>query len=357
MRIMIVGGTFDNNGGKPSSVIRRMFEFIAHNSEHDVFMHNGQHYNTLPAIFEQIKFYDAVIWFPNVPNELDKVRNIKEVYPNKILVTSKRNVGGNYKLSQLLNHALGLHSNLLVEFVMDGDLYASRILDPLGVVWCDYTTNIERMTTALLMRMEDLSRFTRVGAQRQGDALEVPNEEYFFSIVRGYAETFHKLVNPDKDVTRFLGNSSFRCQRGFPSFRHEGVVFVSRRNVDKRFIDQSGFVATHMVGGRVGYYGDFKPSVDTPIQLEIYDVFPQVNYMIHSHTYIEDAPFTCNPVPCGAVEEVFEILAAVHDRDIPRFAVNLIGHGSLIAADSVQYLEDIPYISRPAPEILEAMVI
>ena len=134
-------------------------------------------------------------------------------------------------------------------------------------------------------------------------------------------------------MTRFLGNSSFRCQRGFPSFRgNKDIIFVSRRNVDKRFIDKDHFVGSVLLeDGSVGYYGEYKPSVDTPIQLRLYNLLPKINFMIHSHCYINAAPFTKTPVPCGAVEEVDEIMEIIgQGRSQPFYAINLIGHGLLL---------------------------
>ena len=151
-----------------------------------------------------------------------------------------------------------------------------------------------------------------------------------------------------------LGNASFRCCKGFPSIRHkDGIVFVSRRNIDKRYVEAGSFVATHLSsGGEVEYWGDIKPSVDTPIQLRLYEALPWVKYMLHSHTYIEDAPYTSEPVPCGAVEEVKEILDVVEKKDV--FAVNILGHGSIILAREISDMREIPWIPRPTPEIIKS---
>ena len=87
--------------------------------------------------------------------------------------------------------------------------------------------------------------------------VEIPEDTEFFNIVKGYADVFHKLINPAPNVTRFLGNSSFRCQRGFPSFKKDGIVYVSKRNVDKRYIDKSGFVPTKLFDNKIFYYSNF----------------------------------------------------------------------------------------------------
>jgi len=73
--------------------------------------------------------------------------------------------------------------------------------------------------------------------------------------------------------------------------------------------------------------------------------------MLHSHTYVADAPMTKSIVPCGALEEVTEIEKLVPSKDCNWFFVNLRGHGSLCAAENVNMLVNIPYIARPVPEI------
>ena len=84
---------------------------------------------------------------------------------------------------------------------------------------------------------------------------------------------------------------------------------MSRRNVDKRYIEQEAFVPCYMDDtGNVLYYGPYKPSVDTPIQVRLYKYFPRINYMLHSHVYVKGAPFTSKAIPCGGIQEVTEIM-------------------------------------------------
>ncbi len=102
------------------------------------------------------------------------------------------------------------------------------------------------------------------------------------------------------------------------------------------------------------YYGQNKPSVDTPIQLRLYKILPDVNYMLHAHVYIKDAPFTETPIPCGGLEEVEEIMKALKKiGKTSNISINLIGHGSIILAKDLSYMKDINYIQRPIPEILD----
>ena len=145
---------------------------------------------------------------------------------------------------------------------------------------------------------------------------------------------------------------------GFPSFRKNGYIFVSKRNIDKREIGAEGFVAVNPItlydyinnDIHVEYYGEDKPSVDTPVQLALYAIYPNIKWIIHSHAYIDGAPFTERSVPCGATQEIKEILAIEKSTSAKRWRINLKGHGSLVGADKIEHVKNIPYLAREFPE-------
>ena len=140
MRILFVGGSFDNNGGRPSSVVAKMLsELERAEPKASIEAVNGGHYDFLPGLLDKTPDYDIVFWFANVPNDFEKVRNVKEVAPKVMLVTSKRNDGGKYQFNELVQRALGSKSNLLFEFSKDPDtkVFHIRVIDPLGCVWFD----------------------------------------------------------------------------------------------------------------------------------------------------------------------------------------------------------------------------
>jgi hypothetical protein len=204
---------------------------------------------------------------------------------------------------------------------------------------------------------------TGENANRSHMDIAIPYEQEFINIVRKHAETFYTIFNPGKDVKRFLGNASLRpvlsidstrCMRGMPSFKKENVTFVSQRNIDKQFVDIEHFVPCYMEDGALYYCGDNKPSVDAPIQMRLYNALPNIKYMIHSHCYIDGAVFTNKPIPCGAIEEVDEVLNLIDNtyglRELDYYAINLKGHGSLLMASDVSLLHDVQYVGRVLPE-------
>jgi hypothetical protein len=365
---MIVAGTWNDEGGKPSGYMEKLAQalneqFFAPSFE----FHNGGNFDELEGIIDDYD-NDIIFWFPDVPNSKEKlVGTIKKLHPKTILVTSKNNVEGKYDFMQLTAHALRNKANLFVEFTKSAEgLVEASVYDPIGNSYVYRETNVEKVAAALHRRITFLWKMTRVGSTQIGDRIEASaNDIYvheFTDLVHKYADVFHDLIH-GSNPSRLMGNCSFRCTKGgFPSFRRNvgggELIFVSRRNIDKRDIGYQGFVAVKPVSLhdvikgkiKVEYYGEHKPSVDTPIQLALYALYPHINYMLHSHVYVDGAPFTARPVPCGAIEEVEEILEVQPHSTVKQWQVNLKGHGSLVAADVVGKMRGIPYVARTFPE-------
>ena len=385
-KIILVGGTFADDGGKSSRIIGAMGDVLLRlRKEDSIDIVNGGTFGRLKEIYEEWlseKSYDTVFWFANVDNGKEKIRNVKEILPKCMLVTSKRNVDGKYAFLDLEQRALASKSNLMLEFAVDSvsGKITFNVLDPLGDLW--YTgDSAEKAMERMLERLDQLSAFTRQGtirseidvkepfnwyygsveAAKKYSLVDAPDANAFLDIVHRYADVFHKIMFPEtSDVKRFLGNCSqrlpkeFRCPKGMPSFRGKDYIFVSRRNVNKEEIGIEHFVPVYMEDGKLFYCGDHKPSVDAPVQVRLYQSFPNINYMIHSHCYVKDAPVTSLPIPCGALEETDEILRLVNRKcggtEGTRYAINLLGHGSLIMGCTVKDLEGVDYIARELPE-------
>jgi hypothetical protein len=360
MKILLVVGTFDDHGGRKSSYGEAFVGTFSLQMSGDYTIWNGGKFDSLLSI--DFRNFDLIVWFANVPNDKPKlVSHIKEVNPKCLLVTSKRNDASidekkPYGNMQLIAHALKNKSNLLVEYSIwedeEGRVVDATILDPLGNIY-GLDLDLSHLVSRLVNRIKELLEFTRVSSKSIGERINPPETielSDFYKLVQQYGLKFHDLIHITND--RFMGNASFRCENGFPSFRADDLVFVSKRNIDKREIGSNGFVACSLNDdGFVGYYGDEKPSVDTPIQLALYRAYPRIRYMIHSHTYVEGAPRTKGIIPCGSLEEVGEICKLVPSTNCNWFFVNLSGHGSLCAAESLDMLDNIPYVARNIPEL------
>lgn len=353
MKILLVGGTFDLNGGKNSSIISKIdFELNKYNNEVSTF--NGGYYEKLKEIIDTAKEYQVIFWMANVPNELEKVRNIKDVNPYAIVIGSKRN-DNKYKFVEVLNRSLEQRHNLTIQFSkIEDKLFNMLLFDPLGTSFYD-GTSIEKLIEVLNNRLLFLLTTTRKNTYKSDKYIEVEDNEAFFCYTRKTAEIFHKTIEHDKGVTRFLGNSSFISN-------DRKTVYVTRRDVDKEFIDKDHFVATYIEDDKVFYSknndGNFyKPSKDSIVQNKLYKLLPNINYIVHSHCYVENAPFTKTPVPCGALDEIDEVLEVInkyYDNDLTKdyYAINLNGHGCLIFGNNIELLEQTKFITRHLPERL-----
>lgn len=374
-KILFVGGTWDLNGGKKSKIVDEFAKYIP-----NTLVYNGGNYNDLNKILESCINYDIVIWWANVSNDLPKVRNVKEINYKTMLISSKRNIDNKYSIQDLLERSFKLKSNLTVEFSKKENKYNMRLFDPLGNEWYD-GLDIEKCAKAILDRLKIIKNITREKTIKSEENFEnistffksdlnqiyksndnpvIPIKNDFLSIVKNYAYVFAKEMVQKKDVKRFLGNASFRCPKGFPSFKEGKYIFVSKRNVNKEFIGINEFVPVYLENEKIYYCGDNKPSVDTPIQVRLYSLLPNINYMIHSHCYIKNAPFTKNALPCGSVEEVKEIVDVLknyYNNDLNKdfYLINLVGHGSIMMSNKIEQLKNIDMIGRKLPEKMEKL--
>ncbi len=337
---LYVAGNFDDEGGSPSKLANVIFDAI---SPPNVTYLNGGNFSSLEEICNGIQDFNLIYWFANISNDKPKlVRDIKKRNKACVLVTSKRNVDERYSFHELLFHALENKSNLFVELKRKGERYVGRIIDPLGNVFLDYNEDFGIIGRVLGTRANEIACYTRISSESIKEKIEVPDVTDFFQAIREYAATFHELVHISPESTsRFLGNASFRMN---------GQAYISRRNIDKRLIDATGFVAVEP-NLPVRYFGEVKPSVDTPVQLALYSYYSNISFMLHSHVYIENAPFTGRVIPCGALEESSEIIKLFPDAQNVNFFVNILGHGSLALVNGVGNLRGIPYTERKIPEL------
>jgi hypothetical protein len=384
-KVLAVGGTFDDNGGSMSGYYAKFISSFHDYCDHHITSFNGGTFEKLNQIFNYQGNYDYIIWMANVPNDKPKlVSAIKQKWPKAILVISKANFDDKYTLMDLVYRALNAKANLIVEFKGENKYVTANIYDPLGNIFCyremlfehkrRVISDLEKdlsivsprgLANLLFARMKQLSEMTRQESVQDGPELEVPDKKEFFELVRFYAEVYHNLIH-GANTSRMLGNVSFRCEKGFPSFRHNEVVYISKRNMDKRMIGKDGFVAVDLDStDKIVYCGDDKPSVDAPIQVSLYRKYPWVNYMLHSHVYIDGAPFTDKMVPCGAMQEIDEIVNVIERGaktvistvgkspvEHKELMINLKGHGSLVLADSEVAMRNIPYVARVFPEAI-----
>lgn len=369
MKVLMVGGTFDYSGGHTSSVFRKLYTSLLRTLEQrgrignddPVLIYNGGNVRDLPGIMKHTVDAHLVLWMPLMPNEIEKtLSDIKKYNKGCLLVSSKVN-NGRYKHEDLIMRMLNSKSNLMIEINSEEGTVAMRVLDPLGNIFgsATYTSNINLVAEFLGHRIDQLMSFTRLESVRHGD-MSLPLEPVpgYLDLVHAVARQFSQLIPRAPEAgDRMLGNTSFRCTKGFPSYRDSGGrVYVSRRNVNKEQISMEDFVMADM-SHAIKYWGHHKPSVDTPIQLRLYKVYPKINFMLHGHVYVVGAPFTLTPIPCGSYEESLEIAKVIDASDsrpndeVTAAVVNLIGHGFIAMGATLDDLKNLEFRARMLPEI------
>lgn len=360
-KVLLVAGNFnltkneDETYGKQSHLIHKMYLLLKNEKDLQIDYYNGGNYNNLKLLVEDAKKYEIIFWMANVPNELPKIRDVKKVNPFALVIGSKRNYYDEnldkmeYTFVEILNKSLLQRNNLTIEFekLKNENKFKMVLFDPLGTSWYD-GYSIEDLVQNMINRINFVLTTKRERTFEENGENFIPNNEEFFQYVREVAEIFHKTIEHANGVTRFLGNASFR---------QNNKIYVTRRDVDKAFINKDNFVESFLKDNKVYYYGVNKPSKDTVVQVRLYKMFPNINYIIHSHCYVENGYFTNIPVPCGALDEIDEVLEVVknnYNNDLTKnyYKINLKGHGCLILANSLKDLKESKYITRHLPEKL-----
>ena len=338
---LVVGGDWNREGGRASSIVTKLAATLGWECS------NGGNVAELPLI--DVKCLDALLWMPNIPNDEDKLLpDIKKLNPQLLLIQSKRVIEKEYTVNDIIGRLLASHSNLGIMITKAFDRLHFKLLDPLGNIWV-YTDDVETLAKAIGERVGTLLKMKRVGSEKVGPRQPFKIEPEFIEIIRSYGNRFTQYVNA-VNPNRLLGNASTRCAKGFPTFRDKNGIYVTRRNVDKATLSEEDFVQVQPFTDKVYYYGDQKPSVDTPIQLRLFEFYSNVNYMLHGHVYAQNGIYTHSKIPCGFIDEFDEITALVPDKKRTNFIINLRGHGCLILAESLDFFSKQELIGRPFPE-------
>ncbi len=346
MKTLIVAGTWDLNGGKKSGLMEKLYlEWKKYTKEEDIVYINGGNYNELDNIMETLKNYDVIFWMAYIPNDL-KTKTIKSYNPYALVIGSKRN-DNNESFVTILNKALLKRENLTIEFSKNINKFEMLVFDPLGTLWFQ-GSDIDKCVYSIYKRVEFLLTTKRDHVHKANKENILLKNDEFFEYVRLCADIFQKTIEHAPGVTRFLGNASYRDKK---------YIYMSERDVDKTLIDKTHFITTYLKDGKAFYLGDKKPSKDTIVQLNLYEKLKRINYIVHSHCYIKDAPFTNIPVPCGALDEIDEVLEVIKDKyndnfNLDYYGINLKGHGCLIMGNNLSVMKKTSFVTRRLPEVI-----
>ena len=322
MKTIIVGGGWSENP-KRSGVIEKLS-----NQFEDCNTYNGGILYNLQTRYDS----DLIIWMPDISNE--EVKHYPKKTTGNVLICSKVMREG-YKKIDAVERIFRMNANAVIAITKNG-MFSFHLIDALGNTW--YSGN---SIEGLAIKIKELYDFTKaaIRVRTNRDSRKVPmwknNESIkeFIDLNTKLAERIQLACGE-----RFFGNISTRCQKLFPSIRVAGIL-VSPRNSDKRYLTPEEMVLCYKKDDLNYYFGDKKPSVDSPIQMEIYGACPQINYMIHGHAFIKDAPFTSDYYLCGDLREAEEVKSIIGKND--HGFLNLKNHGFLLYSKNLEDLREL----------------
>lgn len=159
---LIVGGTFDRDGGKRSKII----ESLSKATGWPVL--NGGTLAQLSSV--DFAAVDVLVWAPNVSNDEEKILpGIKAKNPKLVLISTKRVVEKAYSNFDVIARLLKSKSNLGIKMTSSEGRYSFQLLDPLGNCFCD-TQSVEELAAALLKRVGEIRAMKRIGSVSLGVA-------------------------------------------------------------------------------------------------------------------------------------------------------------------------------------------
>ena len=324
--VLIVGGDFGDLPKKSSIIDKLSIKF------NNVTVVNGGSIQDLIDI--NLQGYKLILWMANVDNEIKKFYAKKDV--GSILICSKV-LRENRNIGDAVARIFKMNANAVIAIENNVNPFIFNLVDALGNSWCK-TSNLLELTNSIgnLYRWHEES--IRIGTVLNKElSTEVSEDEKerlieFSSIVKLVAD---KVEN--ERGGRYFGNASTRCTKMFPSTRQLNNIFVSARNIPKDRMTADDFVIASLIDNNVNYNSRLKPSVDTPVQLKLYEKY-DINYMIHGHAYIDNQTFTDNYYPCGDLRELEEIEKFYNCE---KFIINLKNHGFVIATETLEEMKEI----------------
>ena len=317
MKSIVIGGNFGSDP-KPSSIVRN----LGYSLNADVL--NGGSYESLQDIAKKIPEYDLVVWMPNIDNSYDDVSFFKKT--GSIVIVSKAIRDDSRTRGDAVSRIFKYHGNAVIA-IKYGEMFEFTLIDALNNDWAKSESIYD-----ISKGIEKLYIWTK-GAKREGTIRKTDNLDKLIQINKSVSSKVIKIQG------RFFGNVSTRCGALFPSKRSNSGYFVSGRNTDKEQLKRSDMVECSTSKGRIMYLGERKPSVDTPVQVSIYEMLPKINYMIHGHNFVKGAPTTEDYFPCGDKREIPGIVDLIGNNTSG--VINLKNHGFLVYAQYLGELEDL----------------
>lgn len=344
LNVLFIAGNWTKDGGRSSKYMGKLINSIENKLSHPIKSFNGGNSDNLEDILkENAKDADVVFWFANIPPDENRRLNPKDFNHHVILVNYKRNDNNKYSFDDLISISLSLRSDLTCEVYKDDTgRYNMRVFDVFGTMWSDFSTNTSKSVAEILSRVSSLKslNYSRlIKASNENIKIQNPDIDDIRSTFDEFGKKLKELSPKNDHIRRHLGVVSFR---GYidPLNRSNDINYSSSRNSGLMEDPKDyKFVATKLLSGKVTYYGQDKPHLDSPVYDKLLSKLPEVKYMFGSSMYIDDASFTERVLPSGCLQNVDEIMKVIGSKQYTsNFCINLLGRGSIIFADTLEYV-------------------
>lgn len=358
MKLLFISGNWTEDGGRSSYYMDKVIHSFETRLGHPIRAFNGGDISVLPNILrENVPNCDVVFWSPNIPKELNVRINPKDYNSKIVLITFKRN-DDRYTFEDMISKSIASRSDLTCEVRKnDSGRYEMRVYDILGTLWSDFTVNTQSSVNVLVNRSISLLGFTYYKLSSRRTPIYCTNDDLddIFETYKDFGNILHDIQFPDtKKIKRHLGELSFRGKSSNGS--HNDLIYSNSRNYRMSDeLDITELVASKILNGKVNYYGTKKPNLQAGVFDKVMLKYPDINYIFHSHCYIRDARFTERAVATGCTQEYDEIVKVIESYGLKTdICVNLLGHGSLIMGNSLDYVKSrFPdLVKRESPEPL-----
>ncbi len=322
MKTIIIGGDFGSTP-KKSSVITKLSDILHCDCI------NGGSLEDIKNV--NLSGYKLIIWSANIDNTIEKIYPKKDI--GSVLIVTKVMREDRTEVDAI-SRIFTMHANAVIAIYSLYKPFIFKMMDALGNVWCD-TKDINHLAKQIIK----IYKWTNSSVRKR--CVNVGDDKFDFSEYQEFIDINKKVADLfEENKGRYFGNTSTRCMKMFPTIKKDKThIIVSRRDSSKQRLTTEDLVMT-CSGDVIGYYGENKPSVDTPIQIALYERFPNINYMIHGHSYIKSCVYTDEYYPCGDMREVDSASKCM----IGDYGVfNLVNHGFLIYSDNLDNLKKIVY--------------
>jgi hypothetical protein len=334
--VAIVGGTWDEDGGRPSGLVAKLADEFRANQ-----VYNGGNINDLTT---DLRSFPLVIWMPNISNGEAKA------YPQKgtgnVLVCSKV-MRPAYTKADSVSRIFAMQANAVIEVrrAAGSGKFVLGLRDAMANWWAEPATSIASLVQGIIELYWWTKGSLRIWSsridKRDGDVQQL------MELTSKVADRVENSIGE-----RYFGNVSTRCQSMFPGVRSVGRIFISPRNVDKRRIEVEDMVLVEgsldpepLYTGPVAvrYWGPRKPSVDAPVQVYLFRAHPEINFMIHGHAKVKGARTTDDYFPCGDMREAYAVegLIAAGLAHHHCGAINLRNHGFLLYSKTIEGMAEL----------------